>query len=145
MRDAESDRSGVSGISCDALYPLHFGASNLAGAREYLQDRRVQLVVDFFRDKGIEALKQEDQREAWYADWMSYQAKNRLYAGLLSPAHYSSGGSCFSLAKLTRLLEVFAYFSPAHGVYVAEPSIRPSNGHFCESSCQQTYSTFVPL
>lgn len=71
-------------------------------------------MVEFFRAKGPEALKREDRREEWYQDWIDYQARHGLYAGLLSPERYSSRGHRLDLGRLTRFLEVFAYFSPAH-------------------------------
>jgi acyl-CoA dehydrogenase len=37
-----------------------------------------------------------------------------LYAGLLSPKQYSSRGHELDLRRLTRFVEAFAYFSPAH-------------------------------
>jgi acyl-CoA dehydrogenase len=102
-------------MSSEALYPLAFdAASPAAGAAEYLQDPSVRLLVDFFRDKGLEALKQEDRDEGWYQDWIDYQAQHGLYASLLSPRRYSSLGYQFDVRKLTRFLEAFAYFSPAH-------------------------------
>ena len=102
-------------MSSEALYPLSFdGSLPAAGAAEYLQDPSVRLLVDFFRDKGLEVLKQEDRDEGWYQDWIDYQAQHGLYASLLSPRRYSSLGNRFDIRKLTRFLEVFAYFSPAH-------------------------------
>ncbi len=74
----------------------------------------MQCLVDFFRDKGLAALKEEDRQETWYQDWIDFQARHKLYARVLSPRRYSSLGHHFSLKKLTRFLEVFAYFSPAH-------------------------------
>ncbi len=79
-----------------------------------MQDPSVRLLVDYFTNKGLPALKEEDQREDWYPDWIDYQAKHQLYASVLSPKRYSSLGHHFSFLKLTRFLEVFAYFSPAH-------------------------------
>ncbi len=102
-------------MSSDALYPLAFDTSSPApGMADYLEDSSIRLLMDFFRNKGLEALKQEDQKEAWYQDWIDYQAKHRLYASVLSPERYSRLGHRFNLLKLTRFLETFAYFSPAH-------------------------------
>ncbi|HJT76711.1 MAG TPA: acyl-CoA dehydrogenase [Gemmataceae bacterium] len=84
------------------------------GTSEYLQDPPTRLLVDFFEKKGLEALKQEDRQEGWYQDWIDYQSRHGLYAGLLSPQRYSSRGHQFRIGKLVRFLEVFAYFSPAH-------------------------------
>ena len=102
-------------ISSDALYPLSFELSSPApGTLEYLQDPSVRLLVDYFRKKGLLALKEEDRREDWYPDWIDYQAKHQLYARLLSPRRYSSLDHSFNFLKLAHFLEVFAYFSPAH-------------------------------
>jgi acyl-CoA dehydrogenase len=85
-----------------------------AGASEYLEDPSLRLVVDFFQAKGLPSLKQNDRDEAWYQDWIDYQGKHGLYASVLSPRAYSSRRHHFNILKLTRLLEAFAYFSPAH-------------------------------
>ncbi len=99
----------------DALFPLSFDVtSRAAGSLEYLQDSSIRLLVDFFRSKGLEALKEEDRQEEWYQDWIDYQARHRLYASVLSPRRYSSLGNQFNLLRLARFLETFAYFSPAH-------------------------------
>jgi acyl-CoA dehydrogenase len=71
-------------------------------------------MVEFFRAKGLTALKHEDQREEWYRDWIDFQAGHGLYASLLSPKQYSTRGHQLDLCRLTRFLEVFAYFAPAH-------------------------------
>ena len=96
------------------LYPLVFSSTG-EGAESYLQDPAVKRLIEFFEHKGLATLKQEDQREGWYEDWIQYQAKHRIYASKLSPQKYSSLGHQFDLLKLARFLEVFAYFSPAHG------------------------------
>jgi acyl-CoA dehydrogenase len=89
-------------------------SSPAGGAAEYLQDPSLRLVVDFFRSKGLESLKQEDRDESWYQGWIDYQSKHGLYASVLSPREYSRRGHHFNILKLTQLLETFAYFSPAH-------------------------------
>jgi acyl-CoA dehydrogenase len=94
-------------LSFDAAAPA-------AGASHYLQDPSLRLLVAFFRNKGLKALKQEDRQEDWYQDWIDYQAEHGLYASVLSPKQYSSRGHQFNILKLTRFLEAFTYFSPAH-------------------------------
>jgi acyl-CoA dehydrogenase len=103
-------------ISSECLYPLTFDTSPpAAAAAEYLQDPAVHLLVDYFRDKGLAEIKREDREELWYQDWINYQARHGLYAGLLSPRAYSTRGNQFDLLRMTRFAEVIAYFSPAHG------------------------------
>lgn len=108
--------AGAIPISTDADYPVSFDESSpSAGAQEYLEDPSIRLLVDFFRNKGLDVLKLEDRQESWYQDWIDYQAKHGIYASLLSPKRYSRLGHQFNLKKLTRFLEVIAYFGPAHG------------------------------
>lgn len=98
------------------MYPLQFDAPSLTnGAAAYLNDPAVRLLADFFQAKGSAALAEEDRQETWYQDWVEYQGRHGLYAGLLSPRKYSARGNRLDLRRLTRFLEVFAYFSPAHG------------------------------
>jgi acyl-CoA dehydrogenase len=102
-------------ISPDNLYPQVFDAPvPSVGVSEYLADPFTRLLVDFFHSKGLVVLKKEDQKEHWYGDWIDYQSAHGLYASLLSPAEYSSRGHHFNLRRLTRFLEVFTYYSPAH-------------------------------
>jgi acyl-CoA dehydrogenase len=97
------------------LYPFRFDAAPpAAGAADYFMDPGLGLLADFFRAKGLAAIKEEDRQEDWYPDWIAYQAQHGLYAGLLSPAAYSTRRHRLNLLKLTRFVEAFAYFSPAH-------------------------------
>jgi acyl-CoA dehydrogenase len=98
-----------------AVYPLGFSVESEAAAKVYLGDPATARLAEFFRKKGLAALKEEDRNEQWYEDWLEYQARHRLYAMVLSPKKYSTLGFEFDLLRLTRFLEVFGYFSPAHG------------------------------
>ena len=80
-----------------------------------MNEPAIRKLVEFFEAKGLAAIKDEDRREQWYGDWLAYQAEHRLYATVLSPREYSSFGAELNLLRLTRFLEVFAYFSPSHG------------------------------
>jgi acyl-CoA dehydrogenase len=95
----------------DAIYPQVFAS---AGGT-YWDDPLVKLLADFFIAKGLPALKEEDRTEKWYEDWLAYQARHQIYARLLAPIEFSTLGGQLDLLRLTRFLEVFGYFSPAHG------------------------------
>lgn len=100
----------------DAIYPQVFcGPRPSDGADVYLRDPLIERLVEFFERKGLSALKEEDQREQWYEDWLAYQSNHQIYARLLAPREFSRLGTEFDLLRYTRFLEVFAYFSPAHG------------------------------
>ena len=99
-----------------AIVPRGFSdARPSQGPDNYLCDAATLKLAEFFRSKGLAALKKEDRRERWYADWLAFQAKHRIYASVLSHRQYSTLGSHFDVLRYARFLEVFAYFSPAHG------------------------------
>jgi acyl-CoA dehydrogenase len=100
--------------TCSAIYPQVFSSASLAN-QLYLGDPAIQSLADFFIAKGLPALKAEDRAEQWYDDWLTYQAKHQLYARLLAPKEFSKLGTELDFFRLTRFLEVFGYFSPAHG------------------------------
>jgi acyl-CoA dehydrogenase len=109
-------RPAISGAKREAIYPLAFSANRQSDAADiYLADPSIRKLVEFFETKGSAAVKEEDRQEQWYEDWIAYQAKHRLYASVLSPKFFSTLGFEFDLLKVTRFLEVFGYFSPAHG------------------------------
>ncbi len=113
-RSEADDDAGVPRVS-DASWPLSFDAAEPgAGAADYLVDPAIRALVSFFRTKGLAALKTEDRDETWCDDWIRFQAKHGLYASLLAPRRLSSRGSEFDVRRLTRFMEVCAYFSPSH-------------------------------
>jgi acyl-CoA dehydrogenase len=102
-------------INYHAIYPISFDIlSRATGPPDFVQEPPFRLLIDFFQNKGLPALKSEDRAEEWYQDWIEYQAKHCLYASVLSPSQYSRLGRSFNLFTLTRFLEVFAFLSPAH-------------------------------
>jgi acyl-CoA dehydrogenase len=114
---AADERSAAASAARNAaVYPRAFSVVRGAASDDlYLNDPSIRKLAQFFEDKGLAAIKELDQREEWYEDWLAYQAEHNLYASVLSPKRYSSLGFEFDLLRYARFLEVFAYFSPAHG------------------------------
>ena len=99
----------------NSAWPAAFSTKSRSEASAaYLSEPLVRKLVEFFETKGLPAIREEEQRGEWYADWLDYQAKHRLYASVLSPRGFSSFGEQFDLLRYSRFLEVFAYFSPGH-------------------------------
>jgi acyl-CoA dehydrogenase len=87
----------------------------VAAEDPYLSDPSIWSLAQFFDAKSLATLKQEDRTATWYADWLDHQAQHRIYASVLAPSQYSAMAFRFDLLRYARFLEVFAYFSPAHG------------------------------
>jgi len=100
----------------NSIYPQTFSEIPASdGAAAYLKEDPIRKLVEFFKSKGLAAIKQEDREELWYSDWVAYQQKHRLYADVLSPAEFSNRSNFFDLLRYARFIEVVAYCSPAHG------------------------------
>ena len=97
------------------LLPLDLGAPHGGQCESYLDHDAARALLHFFQTKGLATLKKEDADERWYADWIEFQAQHHIYARLLSSRRYSTVGGEMDLLRLARFLELFAYFSPAHG------------------------------
>src|ERR1700693_6091862 len=83
------------------IYPRAFSTKHSSAAPDvYLGDPALLKLVEFFESKGLAAIKDEDRREEWYEDWVIYQARHGLYAGLLSPREFSSRGTEFDLLRI---------------------------------------------
>lgn len=114
--DAIAPDAAASAASLAAALPLTFrAAGGLPGQRPYLDDPAARVLIEFFESKGLAALKEEDRHEHWYDDWLACQARHHVYARLLSPQRYSAVGGRLDMLRLTRFLELFGHFSPAHG------------------------------
>lgn len=111
---ASGDRA-VPSPQLEAAYPQAFSSSvKSEGKTAYLSEPCAARLAAFFQAKGLAALKEEDRNELWYEDWISYQAKHRLFATLLCPG--ADAGECrLDLLTYARFLELLGYFSPAHG------------------------------
>ena len=106
----------LSARAVEAAYPQAFSATHPSSGRAaYLNDSPAAKLAEFFNAKGLSGIKEEDGREQWYEDWIKYQAEHRLYAQLLFPDPHTAPQGAFNLLKYARFLELFAYFSPAHG------------------------------
>lgn len=109
-----SHSPGPSLLVTSGIFPQDF-ANGSPGSAVYLEELLTRQMAEFFGLKGLAAIKSEDQREAWYDDWVTFQSSRRLFAQLLTPQSFGKSKSGFDLVRYARFLEVCAYFSPSHG------------------------------
>ena len=54
------------------------------------KSREIMLkTIDFFENKGLEKIKQDNYERVWYADFLEFIKENRIFATLLTPSQYS--------------------------------------------------------
>jgi acyl-CoA dehydrogenase len=44
--------------------------------------------IEFFENKGLAKVKEDDRERVWYSDFLEFQKKNHLFAQLLTPSQY---------------------------------------------------------
>jgi len=50
--------------------------------------------VDFFERKGKQRLKEDDRTHTWYADFLDFQKREKLFATLLTPSEFGFSPDC---------------------------------------------------
>ncbi|MFW5739572.1 MAG: acyl-CoA dehydrogenase [Myxococcota bacterium] len=61
--------------------------------RYYPDERSRELMrktVAFFEDKGLDAIKKDDHERVWYADFLDFVKREKVFATLLTPPAYAS-------------------------------------------------------
>jgi len=51
-------------------------------------DEIMAKTVEFFENKGLAKIKEDDHNKVWYSDFLEFQKKNKLFAQLLTPSQY---------------------------------------------------------
>ena len=51
--------------------------------------------IAFFEEKGRRALKRDDRDRVWYADFLEFVRKERIFATMCTPASYGWRGDGF--------------------------------------------------
>src|SRR4051812_6702398 len=48
--------------------------------------------IGFFESRGKKKLKHDDHERVWYADFLEFQKKEKIFATLMTPKGYGTGG-----------------------------------------------------
>jgi len=80
---------------------------------EYLdpQSREIMLkTVAFFENKGKEKLKHDDHERVWYADFLEFVKKERVFATLLTPAPYGENDKRWDTYRNCAFNEILGFY-----------------------------------
>jgi acyl-CoA dehydrogenase len=66
--------------------------------------------VAFFEAKGKEQLKHDDHERVWYADFLEFVKKEKLFATLLTPAPYGSGDKRWDTFRNCAFNEILGFY-----------------------------------
>ncbi|MCS5638568.1 MAG: acyl-CoA dehydrogenase [Myxococcota bacterium] len=79
------------------------------------RSREVMLkTIEFFESKGKAALKRDDREQVWYADFLEFAKKERLFATTLTPAGYGASDSRWDTWRNCEFAEILAFYGLAY-------------------------------
>ncbi len=78
--------------------------------RDERSDALVQKTIDFFEQKGKARLRRDDIDRVWYADFLDFQRREKLFATFLTPAALGSGRTRWDTWRNCELNEVLGFY-----------------------------------
>ena len=84
---------------------------------EHLDKKSRELIkktINFFEEKGKTKLKEDDHERVWYADFLEFQKKEKLFATFLTPAGYGDENCRWDTHRNCALNEVLGFYGLAY-------------------------------
>lgn len=84
---------------------------------EQLDERSAELVkktIRFFEDRGKAKLKEDDHERTWYADFLAFAKKEKLFATFLTPQGYGEKDCHWDTQRNCALNEVLGFYGLAY-------------------------------
>lgn len=81
--------------------------------RQHHDQRTTQVMrrtIEFFENKGLNKIKQDDQAMVWYQDFLDFLASEKPFAELLTPAGYGPATSRWDMSRLAEYNELLAFY-----------------------------------
>ena len=82
-------------------------------ARAYPDERSREVMlktIEFFENKGKKALKADDRDRVWYADFLEFVKKERIFATMCTPAGYGAPDSRWDTWRICEFAEILAFY-----------------------------------
>ncbi len=70
--------------------------------------------IEFFEKKGKQKLKDDDHKRIWYADFLEFQKKEKLFATLLTPSGYGDENYRWDTWRICEFNEILAFYGLAY-------------------------------
>ena len=85
--------------------------------RQYPDERSRQIMlktVAFFEEKGKQKLKEDDHERVWYADFLEFVKKERIFYSLLTPSVYGGDETRWDTWRNCEFNEILAFYGLAY-------------------------------
>jgi acyl-CoA dehydrogenase len=78
--------------------------------------RALRATIDFFEARGKAALKEHDHERTWYADFLEFVGRERIFATLLTPAAEAAGDpdKRWDTARISAFSEITGFYGLAY-------------------------------
>ncbi len=82
-------------------------------ARSYPDARSLEVMrktIDFFEQKGKRRLKEDYHAHVWYADFLDFVARERIFATMCTPAGYGAADSRWDTWRVCEFAEILGFY-----------------------------------
>ncbi|MDY6791569.1 MAG: acyl-CoA dehydrogenase [Thermodesulfobacteriota bacterium] len=80
---------------------------------EHLDERSTEIMlktIAFFENKGKKKLKEDDHERIWYADFIEFVKKEKIFATLMTPAGYGDEDSRWDTFRICYFNEILGFY-----------------------------------
>ena len=81
--------------------------------REYPDERSKEIMlktIEFFEEKGRRKLKEDDHKKVWYADFLEFIRKEKIFWSLLTPEGYGDQDCRWDMWRLCEFAEILGFY-----------------------------------
>jgi acyl-CoA dehydrogenase len=78
-----------------------------------LDDRSKEIMlktIEFFENRGKKKLKEDDHERVWYADFLEFVKKEKIFATLLTPSKYGDKDSRWDTFRICEFNEILGFY-----------------------------------
>lgn len=70
----------------------------------------VEKTITFFEKKGLQKIKEDDQDQVWYDDFLDFVKSEKIFYQLLTPAEHSGGETRWDMWRISEFNEVLGFY-----------------------------------
>jgi acyl-CoA dehydrogenase len=74
----------------------------------------IEKTIDFFENKGLRKIKDDDHQRIWYADFLDFIKKEKIFAALLIPSHSGDKNARWDTWQIAHYSELLAFYGLAY-------------------------------
>lgn len=79
------------------------------------KSREIMLkTINFFESKGLEKVKEDDHERIWYADFLQFVKREKIFATLMTPSGYGANDSEWNTARICDFNEILGFYGLAY-------------------------------